>query len=240
MYLTRFQINPHRRDAAKLLASPQVMHAAVLAGFPNEIRSDAGRVLWRVDRAGVKHLLIISSPTKPDLTHLVEQAGWPAVEGGWETRDFRPLLDRFDGGQQWGFRLTGNPTHALAPQPGERRGRIVAHRTVEHQIGWLAAQSNRHGFSLVEQQIQRLDAESGQPRLITASTARLSRSEIVRFARGGQTVTLRVAEFDGLLEITDPDRFRGALSHGIGSARAYGCGLLTVAPVAGIEAAQDS
>ena len=47
MHLTRFEINPARRDARMMLASPQRMHAAVLAAFP-ESRDD-GRILWRLD-----------------------------------------------------------------------------------------------------------------------------------------------------------------------------------------------
>jgi CRISPR system Cascade subunit CasE len=35
-----------------------------------------------------------------------------------------------------------------------------------------------------------------------------------------------------LLEITDAERFRAALAAGIGPAKAYGFGLLSVAPVA--------
>lgn len=230
MYLTRFQINPHRRSATKLLASPQVMHAAVLAGFPDAEATDEGRVLWRIDRSGARQLLIIASPARPDLTHLVEQAGWPSLESSWETRDFTSVLDRLTGGQQWAFRLTANPTRALSPQAGEKRGRIVAHRTVEHQLGWLERQAERHGFSLVNHEIGRQNAATGAPVSVLAPTTRVMRSEVLRFDRGSHRVTIRTATFDGLLEITDAVSFKNALTNGIGSARAYGCGLLTIAP----------
>jgi len=230
VFLTRFQINPHRRSASKLLASPQVMHAAVLASFPDAGPSAEGRVLWRLDRSGSKHLLIIASPIKPDLAHLVEQAGWPSLESGWEARDYRPLLNRISEEQQWAFRLTANPTHALAPEPGQKRGRVLAHRTVEHQTRWLNGQAERHGFALLDRQVEGLDRETGEPIQGFVPTTRVSRSEQLRFERGKQTVSLRVATFDGLLKVTDPTTFRAALSHGIGPARAYGCGLLTIAP----------
>ncbi len=66
MFLTRMQLNPQRRAAQKLLASPQAMHAAVLAGFTDSRPSGDGRILWRVDTYG-RHrvLLYLSSPEKP-------------------------------------------------------------------------------------------------------------------------------------------------------------------------------
>ncbi|MEU7482087.1 type I-E CRISPR-associated protein Cas6/Cse3/CasE [Lentzea sp. NPDC042327] len=42
---------------------------------------------------------------------------------------------------------------------------------------------------------------------------------------------LSAASFEGRLEITDPDALRHSLTHGIGHGKAYGCGLLTLAPV---------
>ena len=231
MFLTRFQVNPRRRDSSKLLASPQVMHAAVLSSFPDAMAApgDPGRVLWRLDRLGGKLLLIIASPKKPDLTHLVEQAGWPSLEPAWETRDYAPLLERIVAGQRWAFRLTANPIHSLPPVNG-KRGRVLGHRTVEHQLGWLVGRSEQHGFSLVEHDAQQLNAATEELVSVTVPTARVTNSQVLRFARGASTVTLRSATFDGLLEVIDAEVFKHALTSGIGSGKAYGCGLLTIAP----------
>ncbi|NUQ01432.1 MAG: type I-E CRISPR-associated protein Cas6/Cse3/CasE, partial [Armatimonadetes bacterium] len=40
----------------------------------------------------------------------------------------------------------------------------------------------------------------------------------------------RLVDFEGLLIVTDPPRFCEALRRGIGPAKAFGCGLLSVAP----------
>ena len=50
-----------------------------------------------------------------------------------------------------------------------------------------------------------------------------------RFPRNGSTVTLATATFEGHLEVTDVAALRHALNHGVGRAKAYGCGLLTLA-----------
>jgi len=42
-------------------------------------------------------------------------------------------------------------------------------------------------------------------------------------------VTLVTVTYDGLLEVTDPDALRRTLTRGLGRAKAYGCGLLTLA-----------
>ncbi|TVT61952.1 type I-E CRISPR-associated protein Cas6/Cse3/CasE, partial [Amycolatopsis rhizosphaerae] len=43
-------------------------------------------------------------------------------------------------------------------------------------------------------------------------------------------ITVRAVRYDGHLIITDRDAFTAALQTGIGPAKAYGCGLLTLAP----------
>ncbi|MGC5410083.1 type I-E CRISPR-associated protein Cas6/Cse3/CasE, partial [Streptomyces sp. DT225] len=48
-------------------------------------------------------------------------------------------------------------------------------------------------------------------------------------------VSIVTVTFDGHLEVTDPAVFRRALMQGIGKAKAYGCGLLTLAPLTGTE-----
>jgi CRISPR system Cascade subunit CasE len=52
-----------------------------------------------------------------------------------------------------------------------------------------------------------------------------------RFRRQHATVTLTRATFEGQLVVADPHALRKTLTAGLGSAKAYGCGLLTLAPV---------
>ena len=75
MFLTQFDINVARRDAMRLLASPERLHAAVLGAFPpGQSVSDGARTLWRLDRGPARHdaRLMIVSPLRPDLDGL----GW--------------------------------------------------------------------------------------------------------------------------------------------------------------------
>ncbi len=222
MYLTRFRVNAARRGAQKLLGSPQAMHAAVLAGFarPEDHARPGARTLWRLDRGSQREtLLYIVSPGRPDLTHLVEQAGWPTTET-WETRSYTPLLDSLAASQVWAFRLTANPTRdgrKAAGAPDTQRFGCV---TADQQTAWLSERSKRHGFTIAEQ------ADGGLNLVV-----RERQSLTFARKRGERPVTLATAGYDGVLRVEDPERFRHVLSNGLGHARAYGCGLLTLARV---------
>jgi len=217
MFMTRLQINPARRDARKILASPHAMHAAVRSGFarPEDYERDGTRTLWRIDTPATAtvHLYIVS-PGKPDLTHLVEQAGWPTTET-WATRDYDGLLNSLELGQRWTFRLTANPTHSGRKTPDSKDTQRFAYLREEDQASWLTDRACRHGFTVSAQ-------SDGNPNL------RLHQRLTQTFKRARETVTLTTATYDGVLELTDATEFRRTLTNGIGHARAYGCGLLTI------------
>lgn len=217
MFLTRFEINTARRGARKLLGSPQAMHAAVLSSYPRAHPPHQVRVLWRVDLSGPHRWLYIAGPTEPDLTHLVEQAGWPAT-GGWTTRPYARLLDQLAPGQQWAFRLTANPTHSTRVGDSSRSQRL-GHVTAQQQEDWFTTRAANLGIVL--------------PDTATRPPITVRDRRTLRFTRHGATVTLNTATFDGQLVVADPDRLRQALLAGIGPAKAYGCGLMTLAPPRG-------
>jgi CRISPR system Cascade subunit CasE len=225
MYLTRAYLNPRRRGAIRLLGHPQRMHAAVLAGFP-PLPADA-RVLWRLDSDEPhRPVLWIVSPYRPDLAHLAEQAGWPGSDAPqWESRSYEPLLKQLDAGQQYAFRLTANPTRAIAPDGTGRRGKRVEHVTAARQAAWLLARAENAGFRVAESGTCMPGTDDPALQLQLADRAK------VRFTKNGHdgTITIARVTYEGMLEVTGPDALRHALTFGIGRARAYGCGLLTLA-----------
>lgn len=214
VYLTRFEINPQRRDARAMLAGSQKLHAAVLAAFPSSLGEPAeGRVLWRLDEVGHDALLYLVSPEKPDLTHLVERIGRPAY--GWETRDYGRFLEGLTTGDRWAFRLRANPVHNAPPTDGGR-GKRYAHVTATQQAGWFGRKAEQIGVTIVE-------GSAGAPDLLVRDRRTL------RIPRQGRTVTLGTVVFEGSLQIRDPAALRAALVGGIGPGKGYGCGLLTLA-----------
>lgn len=218
MFLTRMPLNPSRRGTRHLLSSPQRMHAAVLAGFhPDAQGSEEGRVLWRLDQASSHDLALwVSSPTRPDFCGLQEQAGWPHFEDPWRTASLEPLFHRLEIGQRWAFRLTANP---VINRRGDNRTSKRLGMSVPQQLEWLVNRSEANGFSLPTGTHGDLDTVVRQRRDVRFSRQRPT----------PMTVTLSTATFEGRLEVRDPSALRRALTQGIGKAKGYGCGLMTLA-----------
>lgn len=219
MYLTRMALNPARRGARHLLTSPQRVHAAVMAGFPPKDAVVDGRVLWRLDPGDQDLHLLVASPDRPDFTHIAEQVGWP-TQASWETADYTPFLDRLAAGQRWVFRLTANPVRSVR-NPAGGRGKRISAGSIAHQTDWLLSRTEALGFA-----IPTGSAVAPNLRVDDRSTRRFER----RSGESKRTVTVASARYDGILDITDAKALRAALIGGIGSAKAYGCGLMTLAP----------
>lgn len=245
-YMTRFPINLARRAATKFLASPYVMHAAIegsLSGSDVSAGNEGVRTLWRVDsfQNGSKALYIVSSAI-PRLDVLNEQIGWPDEEPRWESKAYDDFLARLSDGQRCAFRLVANPVYrsSRVERSDGRRPRLP-HVGDTHKIAWLIgadayppeseiptafrgkdpSRAERNGF-LVE-----TDPATGSPWI------RVSETHTYRFRqRGkGRPITLATACYNGVMTITDVGALKSALVRGIGKAKGFGCGMLTVAPL---------
>lgn len=218
MYLSRIALNTQRKSTIIALSSPQNIHAAVESSFP-PAPENTKRNLWRIDRLNNAVYLIVLSNRKPDFSHIVEQFGWPKAEQKWETKDYTSLLEKITQGQRWQFRLRANPVHSISQtcdiknQGSAKRGKIYAHITVQQQEKWLLDRAAKYGFSLQE------------------GSFCVTQRDIRKFQRNRKQVTLSIVTFEGVLEVEDVTLFQRALTNGIGRAKAYGCGLLTIKKV---------
>lgn len=223
-YFSRVRLNPTRRGTRRLLSSPQALHAAVLGSHPHGISGESSRVLWRVDRGTPHDIdLYVVSPSSPDFTGLLEQAGWPS-NITWEMTDYEPFLSRLVMGQHWRFRMTANPVQAVKTSVvgAPSRGRLKPHISITHQEEWFRARSESWGFKV-------LDLPDG------ASTLRVENRGVSEFRRRSvgeerSRVSITRADFAGVLQVVDADKLRQHLCTGMGRAKAYGCGLMTLAP----------
>lgn len=211
MFLSRMELNPQRRGARKLLNSPQAMHAAVLSSFPPAETGDQARVLWRLDSEDARVLLYVVSPHEPCFLHLQEQAGWSTAVT-WASRAYAPLLDRLANGQAYAFRLTANPTRIATGDDGRKQR--VGFLRENQQVAWLLRKSVEMGVSFQSAERPSISVKGSRSR---------------DFRRQDRTVTLMQVTFEGALVVTDADALRAALANGVGAAKAYGCGLVTLA-----------
>ncbi|MDO4174469.1 MAG: type I-E CRISPR-associated protein Cas6/Cse3/CasE [Eubacteriales bacterium] len=206
MYLTRIELDTGRRSTMKALTNPNLLHGAVEAAFAQP-RSHA---LWRIDRFQGRYYLMLLSENKPDCTAITTQFGCHDIDP--ETRDYAALLHRIVPGSKWHFRLVANPTYSNGSEKSKGvRGAVHAHRTPAHQRSWLLRQSEKHGFSIQEDDFD------------------VVKNQWFQFYKAkNRKITLLSVTYEGILTVTDPDAFRNLLCHGIGRGKAYGQGLLTL------------
>ncbi len=208
MYLSRVILDDQKRETMRLLSSPEFLHGAVEQSFPGEKQ----RRLWRLDGYGGQCCLLVLSAQKPDFTQTVSEYGFPDRSPAWETKPYEALLNKLREGQTWRFRLKANPVRSVK-EDKTGRGKVMAHVTTSQQKEWLMKRAQDCGFSL--------DPDGFD----------VVHTQWLRFHKGrGHEITLRTATFEGLLNVRDPEALKAALLQGIGRAKAYGCGLMTLIP----------
>lgn len=211
---TRVLINPARRKGRTYITNPQALHAAVRSCFPPDLDQSSERILYRVDKRGHEFVLYIVAPEKPDAAHIVDEAGWNTRPQ--QTADYEHLLSRIESGQRWNFELLVNPTKSLN-RGRTQRGKVVAHLSDHEQMKWLLSKAETMGVSFGS---------------LAESSARIIEKQKLDFRKSthkGARVHLVTARFAGTLEVQDPEKLREVLVKGIGRAKGYGCGLLTLA-----------
>ena len=209
MYLSRVTLDTSRVETIRALTKPAILHGAIEQSFNGEKK----RRLWRIDQTDDACYVLVLSEDFPDFTMLLEQFSNLRGSDSWKTKSYSSFLERIDTNQTWHFRLCANPVHSVKEQGSMKRGKLFAHITREHQEKWLLERAPKNGFFL----------QRGNFDVI--------RSEWVNFSKNTEKhkkVSIHMAVFDGILTVTDANCFRKTLVTGIGRAKAYGCGLLTV------------
>ena len=141
----------------------------------------------------------------------------------------KPYAPRFAPGDIVGFRLRANPSRSLRSADGARGRRVDATLRLKPGIddvgvagdlrrraalAWLLARSSALGvcFDVEACWVAALDGVS------------ISRDDRL-------PIRFTAAEFEGVLQVTDPGSLIRAMVLGVGRAKAYGCGLLLARPL---------
>ncbi|MBC7255203.1 MAG: type I-E CRISPR-associated protein Cas6/Cse3/CasE [Chloroflexi bacterium] len=217
MYLSRLILNPRHKRVQRELAHPYELHRTILSAFPAVLPPDE-RVLYRpeVDDRGLRVILFVQSQYPPDWR-------WAAEIPGYLLRppETKPFDLHLVEGQVLAFRLRANPTvkkkshekpNSTPPRNGVRLGLLRE----EDQRAWLERKGEQHGFRILRALII---PEGMQVGYKTPS----EEEEKFRLAH-------LAVRFEGLLQVTDPTLLREAVRQGIGSAKGFGFGLLSLGP----------
>lgn len=221
---------PEQRHLAD--RSPEEIDRQVLRDIHTPRRVSGG-FLFRIDPqpAFGRAMILVQSAARPEWNYAFQNADH-LLAAPKEVRLFDP---RFRPNQRLRFRILANPVRKVSPRSLDFAGKPFEKKWIGKDVpvptadlakwlerraepGWSAPQNSNGkqappGFRLVEiSQIQ-----SGYA-YVNKSTEK---------DRGRR---IRSARYDGTLEVTDADAFRETIVRGIGPAKAFGFGLLSVAP----------
>jgi CRISPR system Cascade subunit CasE len=228
MILSKLVLNSRSREVIRDLGDCHQMHRTILSAFPETAgaaRAEFG-VLFRVEWGGAgRPALLVQSRERPDwsklpATYLTEPP---------DDKDVSEAYASIAAGATFRFRLRANPTRRIDTKSGpggeRRNGRRVELRTEDAQLQWLRRKGEAHGFEVLS---VRASGEVPNVRVSDEGKSRGHRTN--GSGHGKSTLTFASVLFEGVLRVSDAEAFRIALAQGIGSAKAYGFGLLSVAP----------
>lgn len=181
-------------------------HKRIWEAFPDKPEGKRD-FLTRLDDTGEHFRLLILSPDPPTRPDWCPSDQWQS----------KTINDHFFNHTAYQFSLLANPTvtRVVRDEKGNRKknGRREPIVKREELIAWLQRKAQQHGFSL--------DTD-------TLKTVPRPRQQ---FLKKGSAGTHTATEFNGLLKVTDTTVFKQAATQGIGSAKAFGFGLLCLSPL---------
>jgi len=211
MYLSKLTLNPRSRQVRRELSNPYEMHRTVMSVFPGKDNGGPGRVLFRLDTAG-RHakqnlLILVQSEKEPNWNNLNSDSYLlPTFDPNPAYKEFTPTFARR---QQLYFRLRANPTIKRKFE-GEKNSKRVGLYKEHEQLNWLHRKAEHGGFTVFGVNLT-------------------SEGKIIGRTKERHKLNMLAVLFEGMLQVTDPDRFFEILRSGIGSGKGLGFGLLSLA-----------
>lgn len=208
MYLSRLFLDPANRQVRAELSNRYQLHRTLLAQFDGVNRNEIG-LLFRIEPEDLYTYqpitLLVQTQIKPCWDDLLQRG---VIIQKAETKTYNLNIQI---GNQYYFRLLANPT--LRKTKGDWAGKRVELRTTEEYEAWLTRKGKNGGFTV-------------------KSLSAIDKGKIIsqKFEDGKKHVIQHQAVlFEGVLEITDFELFRKTIENGIGSAKGFGFGLLSIA-----------
>jgi CRISPR system Cascade subunit CasE len=131
------------------------------------------------------------------------------VDGQYGVVQSKPVPDHFLEHDWYRFKVIVNPTRRDSASR-----KLLAVRGHDNIAQWFIERASKSwGFEVSRHQVE------------------VGKIEVLRFkGKQQRNITIGQAHVQGLLRITDKEQFASSFTHGIGRARAYGCGLLQIVP----------
>ena len=219
MFLSRLILDPRSRQVMGEMAHPYEMHRTLMRAFPKatdetklKARDEFG-VLFRadVDDPGSVVNVLVQSLVEPDwsflngLDYLCMDTDLPECEH----KDIMPACRNIQNGRRLRFRLRANVCKRVGDKSDPLFGKRVALYSEEAQRAWLSGRGREGGFEPLEISV----GNQGE----------------VRSRKNGRHVIHFGVTFAGTLRVSDSHALVETMRKGIGPAKAFGFGLLSLA-----------
>jgi len=203
MYLSKLVLDLRGKEARRDLGDAYEMHRTLARAFLVDGQSKPARFLWRLEigaSLNATPIVLLQSGVQADWSFLQTLKNY--AQHPVECKHV-PLEKLIQEGRCYRFRLLANPT---VTRQGKRFGLVGA---VDQQT-WLTRQGERHGFAI--------------------ESVGVSASDVLSSRKNDSRIYIQRVCFDGIVRATCASDLRAALCNGIGPAKAFGCGLLSIAP----------
>lgn len=262
MYLSTLLVNTGDRNADRprpgrlWLRNIYHVHQRLSMGFPSRKLKDDDpkfllpynpgyfekpKFLFRIERGvrgdHTRTAILVQSELEPDWEYAFQNAPLLCCH------QKRPYEQAIAIGESYRYRILINLTTkdktAIIPDKRGRTDHLGRPKTQSKRTGlwwdkkqnpadvivpWFQAKAMHNGFEAHHCEVSRIGWIAGQkPKIESRQDSERPKWHEIR---------QKVALIEGCLSITNVDQFRAAVARGIGSGKAFGCGLLSVLPMA--------
>lgn len=214
MYLSKLELNPKSKTVSYEIRSPYQMHRTLMRAFPNDLSRKSERMLFRLEK-GRNPYILVQSTMKPDWISLENEKSDYLLN--YACKDISNL--KFSVSKFYRFRLRANPVQR-DPESHKRFGVYL----YADCFAWMQRKGEQGGFV-----VQGCEDEM-QSSLVMKNTGDLKRFNKSKDGKVSK-ISLNMIDFEGFLQISNEVLFRQAFSQGIGPAKGFGCGLLSLARI---------
>ncbi len=206
IYLSQLTPNLNSHKAQRDLGDLYELHRTLQTqGFGTD--RETSQMLYRIENTHAGTRVLVQSAQAPD---------WTALQANQYLQlppQTKTVVATLAAGTSLRFRLIANPTKKKMRTDAEGKQQHSNRVPLVHEAAqqeWLQRKAMQNGFALRSCQLSQSQVAYGKRR------------------KGKHAIKIYSVQFDGVLTITDADKFQQAWQQGIGPAKAFGCGLLSI------------
>ncbi len=225
MFLHRIYLDLRCKEARRDLADPYELHSTLCRAFTEaDKKCPQGEFLWRLESgsdAPAEPCVLVQSRSIPDWSRIGVK-GWfrefpePPID-----LEIKLKLNSLTIGQHFRFRLRANP---CVTKNGKRLGLLQ----LIDQEKWIERKGlEQCGFALPKLASFFEDNTQSRVDVMITQQQMLHGQRHSGIEKGIHVFSVL---YDGVLKVTDPEKFHSAIENGLGHGKTMGLGMLSVAP----------